>query len=199
MPEGFRGASDTPGGIARPTRKLIDRVLDGSFRPDRHKPLVASEPLLPRAVPKGVDRDVWRALRLAQADFVDADTDRERRELAYEFADLADRVAAATKADLGLHDLLRVTLLAPEAKAGHLAEWEKTYGPSYRVRLGFDFEGEVDSFERSVEIPEPPDESLVAEWEGETAKAAKPKRKPRAKRASSQTAGKASSGSSLAA
>jgi len=143
---------------------LIDRVLDGSFRPDRHKLLLVTE-RLPRTAPKGVDRDLWRSLRLAQADFVDADSDRERTELAYDFADLADRLAAAAKTDLGLHDLLYVTMLAPEATVGPLAEWEKTYGPACRVRLGFEFDGEADMFDRNFEIPEPPDADDVAAWE----------------------------------
>jgi len=57
-----------------------------------------------------------------------------------------------------------VTMLAPEATVGPLAEWEKVYGPTYRVRLGFEFDGEADTFERSFEIPEPPDADVVDSW-----------------------------------
>ena len=126
--------------MGRRRLSLLERLLAGTFRPKHHRDLLATE-RLPRTPPPGVDRDLWRELRLVAGDYGDAGSDAERLEIARAFADLAERIAASHKAEsLGLHALLYGSVVAPAAAdseaAGfeantELAAWERRYGAAW--------------------------------------------------------------------
>jgi hypothetical protein len=100
--------------MGRRRLSLLERLLAGTFRPKHHRDLLATE-RLPRTPPPGVDRNLWRELRLVHADYEIAGSDAERREIARAFADLADRVASNKAESLGIHALLYGTIEAPVA------------------------------------------------------------------------------------
>jgi phage terminase large subunit-like protein len=84
-------------GARRPGRKrkkLVDRLLESSFRPNEHKPLLREE-ILPEQPLPGYTQTDWDKLRDLQAAFVAAQTPREQTEQAYAFA----RAARGDSAD----------------------------------------------------------------------------------------------------
>jgi hypothetical protein len=59
--------ADSPG-VGRRQHSLLERLLAGTFRTKHHRDLLATE-RLPRTPPPGVDRNLWRELRLVAADY----------------------------------------------------------------------------------------------------------------------------------
>ena len=66
----------------RPPKTLLELIRHNTFRSDRHRALLISEPL-PKEAPDWAAPEVWRKLRFAQATYVkylDSGRDRRRRE-----------------------------------------------------------------------------------------------------------------------
>jgi hypothetical protein len=156
---------------------LIERVMDGSFRPRHHASLLAGD-LLPARPPEGVPKraaEAWKALRFAQLDYHGASSEIEERAAAFAFQKATDEFRAARSRSLSLRQLLYVTIGPFErpysvalsdaqewedAKAA-FDQWETTYGPAWRVRSGYGIDGDVDELPVHTEIPDPPGLDLL--------------------------------------
>jgi hypothetical protein len=106
-----------PGG--RPAEKLIDHVLRGTFRPERHQAILNGEDLPqkpPHAAPSPAMSRLWDRTRDIQSEFRASQSAEVRRDLAVDFSRLAGeymKAAAAPRRDPakdipGLGEMLKV-------------------------------------------------------------------------------------------
>lgn len=75
-------------------KRLLEHVLDATFRASRHAGLLLTQPL-PKTPPAGVHKAVWSDLLRLQAEYRRATRPRERLSIASEFGQLVDDVARA--------------------------------------------------------------------------------------------------------
>lgn len=166
--------------MARPTKTLLARVLEGQFVARKHEALLDDD-LLPLKRPDHVPRRAeaaWKAMRHAQRDYQDSDTATDRRAAAREFADSLASFTDARASRFTLGQMLLVTVLGPSIvpksrdRAPHGIDeaewtkaarrwptWERKYGAAWRLRNSLavddDLEAEITA-DPAGEIPEPP-------------------------------------------
>jgi hypothetical protein len=125
---------------------LRDRLVDGTFRPDRHKELVLEEDLTGRP-PPGFSAAHWRQLRDLQGELREARSAREQTRVAYAFAEIARRAFdEAARGEIDLERLLYVSLGPKEQDfptalaylgAWYLwGRWALPHGLAWRLRKG---------------------------------------------------------------
>jgi len=87
-----------PGG--RPSERLIDHVLRGTFRPERHQTLLAGEDLPqkpPHPSPSPAMARLWDRTRDVQAEFRASTSAEVKRDLVVDFNQLAGEYMKAAK------------------------------------------------------------------------------------------------------
>jgi hypothetical protein len=165
--------------MGRRRKSLVERVMEGSFRPRHHAELLADD-LLAAQPPEGVSKKAaaaWRALRHAQLDYHGAATAADRREAAFAFHRAAEEFAAALASCFTLAQLLHATIgplgvppvglsVSKTAWLRLVREWEAwndAHGSAWRIRNGLAIDGDAETkpVGDDVEIPEPPGFDLL--------------------------------------
>jgi hypothetical protein len=164
--------------MGRRRKTLVERVMEGSFRPRHHAELLADD-LLAASPPDGVSKKAaaaWRALRHAQLDYHGSATAADRREAAFAFQAAAEEFSNALASSFTLAQLLHATIgpLAASPVGVRVSKrewlrlvrewqaWDEAHGAAWRLRNGLAIDGdESAAVPDDVEIPDPPGFDLL--------------------------------------